>query len=585
MHGRRAKPPIRQRGSTSNNEEYDCDVHVAHPTSTGWSLRQRLKWGLVATALVPALLFGMTLLSSEWRSERDGIVVRLDANARLSASAMDDYLDAQLAGVQLLAEQESGGEAIPAGHLNDLIRAYPAMLYAVYVDAQGRVLTVADTRGRMPPTDPPVMLGEEWFQAALEQGRPVMSGVHRSLLFGDEGQVAVAAPVMRDGRVEGVLQASIPVQSIARLVAESLERRNLSMLLLDRSNRVVYAGSGLRWAIRDSTGSTGIALRRAALPASERGDLMTRDDLMPMDASAFVGAVAMRNGWILALVTPRKQLFASLLSRAWLLAALLGVTSLGVLWAIWRQKRLLHDNIDYLLASLKGYALGGRLAPDIAPRLPEELQPLAAGIGDLGARMNSAYLELQQVLDERERVITQRTDSLREAVAELDRLSRTDALTGALNYRGFLEAGERLWHQAGESGAQLAVLALDIDFFKRYNDFYGHADGDGALRRFAGAVRSALLHADDVLARPGGEEFIVFLPGSTHEQARHVAERVCRRVRDADIVHEASPHGRMTVSIGVASREAGDTDPEDMLRRADQALYRAKEAGRDQAAG
>ena len=75
----------------------------------------------------------------------------------------------------------------------------------------------------------------------------------------------------------------------------------------------------------------------------------------------------------------------------------------------------------------------------------------------------------------------------------------------------------------------------------------------------------------------------MFLPGSNHEQAMRVAERVCQRVRDADIVHAASPKGRLTVSIGVATMQAGDAELEDLLRRADEALYRAKQAGRDRA--
>ena len=549
----------------------------------GWSLSQRLKWGLVVAALVPALLFGVTLLSSEWRGERDAIIVRLDANTRLNASAMDDYLDAQLAGVKLVAEQGSSGEFNSVERLNDLLRAYPAMLYAVYTNAQGEVVAAADTRGRLPPADPPTMGAEAWFKAVFNERSPVISGVHRSLMFDKGGQVAVAAPVVRDGRLEAVLQASVPVQSITQFASDNLARRNYSLLLLDAANRVVYAGQGLRWNILDTTGQTGIELRRAALPATSRGKTMIRADLLPRDEAAFVGAVAMRNGWVLALVTPRQQLFTSLLTRAGFLAALLGVSLIGLLWAVWRQKKLLHDNINYMVSSLKGYALGGHLAADAASRLPEELQPLAFGVADMGARMNAAYLELQRVLDQREHVIAERTDSLRAAMAQLDQLSRTDALTNALNYRGFIEAGERLWRDTDESKIPLALLALDIDFFKRYNDRYGHLEGDGALRRFAGAVRSALLHADDVLARPGGEEFIVFLPGSTFEQAMQVAERVCRRVRDADIVHEASPLGRLTVSIGVAAREVGDNEPEDMLRRADQALYRAKAAGRDQA--
>ena len=94
-------------------------------------------------------------------------------------------------------------------------------------------------------------------------------------------------------------------------------------------------------------------------------------------------------------------------------------------------------------------------------------------------------------------------------------------------------------------------------------------------------MRSALLHADDVLARPGGEEFTVFLPATDHAQALQVGGRVCQRVRDADIAHLGSPKGRLTASVGVATLQPGDTDLEDILRRADAALYRVKAAGRD----
>ena len=94
-------------------------------------------------------------------------------------------------------------------------------------------------------------------------------------------------------------------------------------------------------------------------------------------------------------------------------------------------------------------------------------------------------------------------------------------------------------------------------------------------------ARSALLHADDVLARPGGEEFTVFLPATDHAQALQVGARVCQRVRDADIAHLGSPKGRLTVSVGVATLQPGDADLEDVLRRADAALYRVKAAGRD----
>jgi diguanylate cyclase (GGDEF)-like protein len=324
-----------------------------------------------------------------------------------------------------------------------------------------------------------------------------------------------------------------------------------------------------------------VDIRRGAAKPGDVGSMRIMAGLLRDGDDAYVSAVAMRAGWVVAVVAPEQRLLAPALPRLGLLLGLLAVTTLGVLFALWRMRRLLATSMGRLLASLHGYALGGTLDPSQLSRMPEELQPLASGIGDLAARMNAAFEELRHVLEQREAVIAERTESLRQAVADLDRLSRTDALTGSLNYRGFLEAAAALWRETRATGKPLSVLALDIDHFKRYNDLYGHAEGDGALRRFAGAVSSALLHADDVLARPGGEEFIVFLPGSTLEQAMRVGERVCERVRGADIVHAASPQGRMTVSIGIAAMQADDHEPEQMLRRADAALYRAKAAGRD----
>jgi diguanylate cyclase (GGDEF)-like protein len=377
------------------------------------------------------------------------------------------------------------------------------------------------------------------------------------------------------------LRADIPVQAFVRLNAESLARRRLELLLLDRGNRVVHAGRALRWTTLDAAGPLGEAVQRTATGPGQATRAVLMDGLLREGGGAYVEAVAMRNGWTLALVAPRSQLLAPLLPRLLLVFGLGAISLLGIVWALWLQRRLLGRSIGYLLGSLRGYALGGRMVSARNDAIPEELRPLADGIGELGTRMNAAFEELQTVLEEREHEIALRTASLRDAVSELDRLSRTDAMTGCLNYRGFTEAGERLFREARASGAPLSVLALDIDHFKRYNDLYGHAEGDGALRRFAGAVRSALLHADDVLARPGGEEFTVFLPATDHAQALQVGGRVCQRVRDADIAHLGSPKGRLTASVGVATLQPGDTDLEDILRRADAALYRVKAAGRD----
>ena len=115
----------------------------------------------------------------------------------------------------------------------------------------------------------------------------------------------------------------------------------------------------------------------------------------------------------------------------------------------------------------------------------------------------------------------------------LEELTLRDPLTGLVNARGLRDVYRRVFATSMREHRPMLVVAVDIDHFKAYNDHYGHLHGDGALKRFAGAVRSALLHADDVLARQGGEEFAVLLPGATLQQARVAAARIRERLREA----------------------------------------------------
>jgi diguanylate cyclase (GGDEF)-like protein len=222
--------------------------------------------------------------------------------------------------------------------------------------------------------------------------------------------------------------------------------------------------------------------------------------------------------------------------------------------------------------------------------MPFELAPVMSAIAELGTRLNTAYRELRLSLDHqkdlaeslqdsvntRERIIGERTEQLRQLNAELDKRARTDELTGCLNYRGFSEVALRLCSETSSAGQSLSALALDIDLFKAFNDRYGHLAGDSALRRFAGAVRAALYRPEDVVGRPGGEEFIVLLPGATREEAVSAAHRIQESLRRTGIVHADSPTGFLTVSIGVNSRGPG-ADCQAMLAGADAALYRAKQ--------
>lgn len=165
----------------------------------------------------------------------------------------------------------------------------------------------------------------------------------------------------------------------------------------------------------------------------------------------------------------------------------------------------------------------------------------------------------------------------------ITQLAEHDALTGAKNRRVFDEHLARLWQQAIRDGRPLAILLIDVDHFKAFNDLYGHQAGDTALRRVAQAVQAQISRPLDMLARYGGEEFAVILYDSDPDSTRDIAERIRVAVSAMNIEHRGAPATRaVTVSIGVAAIEPSPArDPRGAVQLADEALYTAKTLGRD----
>lgn len=163
--------------------------------------------------------------------------------------------------------------------------------------------------------------------------------------------------------------------------------------------------------------------------------------------------------------------------------------------------------------------------------------------------------------------------------AEVQDLAITDSLTGLYNLRGFFELGRREVERARRFGRPLTAIMFDLDHFKRVNDTYGHATGNQVLAGLAQHCQHELREVD-LLGRYGGEEFAVLLPESDLATARLVGERLRRRVEQAMLDTDRGPM-RITISLGVAALDEECADLDDLLERADQALYAAKRAGRN----
>jgi diguanylate cyclase (GGDEF)-like protein/PAS domain S-box-containing protein len=166
---------------------------------------------------------------------------------------------------------------------------------------------------------------------------------------------------------------------------------------------------------------------------------------------------------------------------------------------------------------------------------------------------------------------------------ELEELSYRDGLTGVANRRLFDSTLQSEWAHAQRTQQPLSVILFDIDYFKQYNDHYGHTQGDECLRRVAQALKTAVMRPRDFCARYGGEEFVYVLPETDAAAARLVADRAREAIAALDIAHEKSPASpKLTLSLGVAS--IVPTTEDDRIRfvaEVDKRLYRAKQLGRN----
>jgi two-component system cell cycle response regulator len=215
------------------------------------------------------------------------------------------------------------------------------------------------------------------------------------------------------------------------------------------------------------------------------------------------------------------------------------------------------------------------------------LEGMRAGADDYLAKpLDREQLQMRLIaasrVNELHRKLAEQRAELERLNGELFEMSRLDPLTGLGNRLRLREDLETLGARVERYGHTYCALLCDIDFFKPYNDSYGHLAGDEVLERLARLI-SENLRAGDMAYRYGGEEFLIILPEQSLESATVAAERLRRSVEELVIPHEAkTPPGVVTISVGLAALPAGKSKPiDEMLKEADAALYDAKEAGRN----
>lgn len=216
-------------------------------------------------------------------------------------------------------------------------------------------------------------------------------------------------------------------------------------------------------------------------------------------------------------------------------------------------------------------------ASDYLVKLPDEIELIAR------IRSHAKNYILQKERDSAFYALSQMKKQLESSNKKLHKLSMQDGLTGISNRRHFDDQLEIDMENARESQTPITLILMDIDYFKLFNDGYGHQLGDECLKEVGGLLSKACFNPMDMAARYGGEEFVVLLPGTTETNALKVASRFAESLNKAQIEHkDSSVDEYVTVSMGIATQDKGSSyDIKSLIEDADKALYKAKENGRN----
>jgi diguanylate cyclase (GGDEF)-like protein/PAS domain S-box-containing protein len=217
-----------------------------------------------------------------------------------------------------------------------------------------------------------------------------------------------------------------------------------------------------------------------------------------------------------------------------------------------------------------------------------DLLPIALTVSEMlinGERCFTGIIrDISEQLKLRE-AMSKANNELRSSNQLLQKKSRTDPLTGIANRGSFDETLETELRRGARKGETLSLLMIDVDYFKLYNDFYGHPMGDKCLQRIAETMKDGFQRSGELPARYGGEEFAVILPGIDAQRALELADGLCESIRQLDMPHEKSlVSDRITISVGIVTLRAvskGLFSADELVNAADKSLYQAKESGRD----
>lgn len=563
------------------------------------SWRDRLSLGqqmaVVTAVLCLTLVLGSTIVAASIARQQAG--ARVEASMEALASNMAVRLDSYMAERFRDLDDLAGLEAMrsvwvaPPDEIRTVLSqmqgSFPAYTWIGFARPDGTV--VAATRGMLEGAS---VAERPWFVAGLKG--PMVGDVHDAKLLAGllgtnaDGEpfrfVDVAVPVLGpDGQLAGVLGAHMSwtwSNEIRDTLLRTVDPALQTSIWILRSDGRTLLGPDY-----DATPIDPVVLAGLA-GGTNRTFIDRRNGPAALTAVTPAASANADNGlgWLVVARRPLATAFAMADQLALSILAVglgLGMLGVGIAW-------LLANRITRPLTQLSEQV--DRIGRDPAVTMVErehgssDIQTLSASVRSLLRRIGSAedaQDEAMRAAEGMQQRMDEKTRSLGEHISALQQLADTDPLTRLLNRRAFLVFAGDAMNYYRRYGRGIGILVVDIDFFKRVNDTFGHGAGDDVIEA-VGKVIQGEVRTTDKVARFGGEEFVVLLRETEVDGAAALAERIREKI--AATMIDGRGHGEInvTVSIGLAMAEGRDRDIADVIERADHALYAAKTGGRNQ---
>jgi diguanylate cyclase (GGDEF)-like protein len=455
-----------------------------------------------------------------------------------------------------------------------------------------------------------------WYQEAIAAKQRVWTKIYPGFTSGTVFLAASQPLYDSTGKLLGVSGVDISLLGIQKFLAETPVSSNGAVFVVEKSGmlvasstqealfRQVIGGTPQRLNVVDSQNSLISSTARfiAQQTGGFRNIQRTQKFQFNIDGKQqFVQVlpIAGERGldWSIVIVVPEADVMSrihvgTLSTALFCLTAALIVILLNSVISRWLSRSI--KNLNEASQNIARGDFGQKIAdPGI-----QEFSILANSFDQMSQEIQQSRRQLEEYSRSLEQKVQERTQDLEAEIArravmemelqaanrELEEMAYLDGLTHIANRRQFDERLQQEWRRMQRDNLPLSLIICDIDYFKQFNDAYGHIEGDGCLRRVAQAVHACARRAGDLSARYGGEEFVALLPNTPNAGAMQVAKSIQKLVQSLQIPHIRSEVSHaVTLSFGVATIIPSERNtPEELILRADRALYKAKQAGRDQ---